>query len=104
MRSETTTAAPSPSTRPPGGLKSDRLPLESSSHRPRSDRAALLLVGALVFVSLLFLGVDDYFNHVYYPPGSNCNDWYVYCPLGPGETPLGTALNVGNGSGDCPAG
>jgi hypothetical protein len=69
--------------------------------RPPSGGPVWVLVGVLVVLSLLFLGLFVYLGH---PPGSNCNDWYVYCPTGPGATPLGTAIVIGNGTGECPVG
>lgn len=60
-----------------------------------------VLVGAFSFAFLTVLGGYVYFHP---PPGANCNDPWVYCPIGPGSTPLGTALAVGNGSAGCPTG
>jgi hypothetical protein len=68
---------------------------------PQGRWALWGLVTGLVVVFVLFLGLLVYLNPL---PGSNCTDWYVYCPTGPGATPLGTALAVGNGTGACAAG
>lgn len=69
--------------------------------RSRPHWSVWFLVGVSVLVFVLFTGLFVYLNP---PPGSNCYDWWVYCPTGPGATPLGTALAVGNGTGACPAG
>ena len=79
-----------------------RLPLQSTPPPgPRSGHAVRALVGVLVVVFVLLLGL---FVYLAPPQGVNCTDWYVYCPTGPGATPLGVALDVGNGTGACPAG
>src|SRR5208282_5226622 len=73
----------------------------TSSPRPHARGAVRILVGVFVVVLILFLGLFVYLNPL---PGSDCTDWYVYCPTGPGSTPLGTALDMGNGKGACPMG
>jgi hypothetical protein len=83
---------------PPHG---PRLPPSSSRPRPGSRWAVRALVAVLVLVIVVFVGLFVYLNPL---PGSNCTDWYVYCPTGPGATPLGTAFQLGNGTGGCPAG
>ena len=92
---------PPPAPPPPGWPGSSPPPIGTPPHRPRSNRMLWVLVGALVASCLLLLGLFVYLNP---PPGSNCNEWYVYCPIGPGATPLGTALEIGNGTGACVAG
>lgn len=69
--------------------------------RSRQHWSVWFLVGVSVAVFVFFSGLFVYLNP---PPRSNCYDWWVYCPIGPGATPLGTALAVGNGTGACPAG
>jgi hypothetical protein len=85
--------SPSPSTPP-----KSRRPV-----RPRhpARRALGILVAGLVVAGVFLLGLFVYVTPL---PGSNCTDWYQYCPLGPGDAPLGTALHLGNGTGSCPAG
>jgi hypothetical protein len=53
--------------------------------------AAVLGVALLRFIGSFVYYVDP-------PPGSNCTEWYAYCPTGPGDTPLGTAFQFGNAS------
>jgi hypothetical protein len=82
--------APAPPVPP---LQASPPPRGSPPRRPHSRRKLAALLAILVFVCLLFVGVYIYFDP---GPGSNCNDWYVYCPLGPGNTPIGTAFAVGH--------
>jgi hypothetical protein len=51
------------------------------------------LVAVLVVAGLLLVVAFIYFDP---PPGSNCLDWYFYCPRGPSATtPLGVAFAFG---------
>jgi hypothetical protein len=95
--------APPPTPSPTSGkLRPGSSPRsDSRAPRPRLGWKVWMLLAALGVISLSLLGLDAYVNP---PPGSNCLDWYVYCPGGPGETPLGTALSIGNGTGACVAG
>lgn len=62
--------------------------------RPPSRRGLWALLTVLAVACFLLVVAFDYYNP---PPGSNCNDWWVYCPLGPSAaTPLGTAFAFGN--------
>jgi hypothetical protein len=70
-------------------------------HGRHSGRRVQALVAALVVVFLLSIGLGLY---PWFLPGANCNDWWVSCPGGPGETPLGSTLGIGNGTGACAAG
>lgn len=63
---------------------------------PHPDGSIWALVAVLGGALLLLFGTFVYHqNHL---PGSSCSDWYVYCPTGPGDTPLGTAFQFGNSS------
>lgn len=83
---------------PPGGAQSDRPPTVGSPRpRPVSGMRLWSLLTVFAVVCLLLVAAFLYYNP---PPGSGCNDWWVYCPTGPSDsTPLGTAFAFGNVTG-----
>lgn len=79
---------PPPPPPPDWPLALPPVPLVLPRPPPHSARVVWALGAVLVVVSLLFVASFVYFDHPI--PGSNCNDWYVYCPLGPSDfAPVG---------------
>jgi hypothetical protein len=63
-------------------------PPGSPRRRPPPGWTVWAIGAALAVVGVVFPGSFVYFDHPI--PGSNCTDWYVYCPIGPsGFAPAG---------------
>lgn len=68
---------------------------------PRGSLGRFLRAFVVLLVSVALVFVGGLVVYVDHPFGGNCLDWWVYCPTGPGATPLGTALSLGNETGGC---
>jgi hypothetical protein len=86
---------PSPLAPPNWPAAPEWVPLSHGSLPPRSrsGRSAIVVV---VSAGAMFLAVAAFVNFLGPPPWGNCTDWWVSCPGGPGNTPLGTAFEFGN--------
>jgi hypothetical protein len=88
--------APPPPFPPPatgGAGSASQFPTIGPPPRSRSGVGLWALMTALGVVVLLLAVSLVYFDPL---PGSTCNDWWVYCPRSPGNTPIGSALEFGN--------
>jgi hypothetical protein len=89
--------APFPPSPPPGNPPwASSPPPYLGSPGPGSDGTVWVLAAVLGVALIVFLGSFLVFQDPSLP--GNCTDWYVSCPGGPGDTPLGTAFQFGNTS------
>ena len=78
------------------------MPPPRSDSAPRRHSGRLVLWALLAVLAILVGGVLwglIYFDDLI--PGSNCTDWYVYCPLGPSDFAPGNMGRVPPGSPGC---
>ncbi len=92
---------PSPPAEPP--RRPDTSPvIDGTPPPPREKRRWVGVLAAVVIAGALLLAGPYFFWG--FSGGLTCHDPLVSCPGGPGDTPLGAVLEIGNGTGACPAG